>query len=254
MSSNRKALTENDNLILFSEVEGICPLCTKSLMYVKDGKQYKIFEGAHIYPLNPSQEEVELLKNEERLGDDVNDLKNFIALCRDCHKKFDQPRTISEYRNLLSIKKRILAKSEIRKKYINYQIENEIKIILSLLASEENWDLEPEVLEYDPKEVDRKANSTLQKLTKKKIKFDVSEYYVYIRDQFRLLDKLTEDTFETIASQVKAFYMVLKKEGQTQEDIYEHMAEWVSKKTENSSLEASRIVVSFFVQNCEVLS
>ena len=58
-------------------------------MYKKQGKQHKLFEGAHIYPLNPSDEEKELLKNEKKLHDDVNHLNNIIALCRDCHTMFD---------------------------------------------------------------------------------------------------------------------------------------------------------------------
>ncbi|HAF98260.1 MULTISPECIES: ABC-three component system protein [Paenibacillus] len=254
MQDNRKPLTENENLILFSEVEGICPLCAKSLIYSKGGRQYKIFEGAHIYPLNPSTHEISLLKDEEKLSEDVNDINNYIALCRDCHRKFDNPRTVAEYRKLLSIKKQFIARNENRKQYSNYQIEYEIKAILTTLASDIDWILEPETLNLDAIKVDEKANGTLSRLTKRKIKSDVAEYYLFIKEQFTELDKTNGDTFETIATQVKAFYMVLKKAGHTQEDIYQNLSEWLSKKTENSSLEACKIVISFFVQNCEVFS
>lgn len=254
MQDNRRTPTENENLILFSEVEGICPLCAKSLIYTKGGKQYKIFEGAHIYPLNPSAHEIAILKDEEKLSDDVNDINNFIALCRDCHKKFDNPRTVEEYRKLLSIKKKLIIKSENRKQFSSYQIEIEIKSILLKLANDDDWSLEPEELSLDAIKVDEKANKTLTRLTKRKIKSDVAEYYLFIKDQFAELDKTNADTFETIATQVKAFYMVLKKAGHTQEDIYQNLSEWLSKKTESSSIEACKIVISFFVQNCEVFS
>ncbi|MFU0789839.1 HNH endonuclease signature motif containing protein [Virgibacillus proomii] len=89
MKQKRKKLTSNESASLLAEVENMCPLCAKSLMYKKQGKQHKLFEGAHIYPLNPSDEEKELLKNEKKLHDDVNHLNNIIALCRDCHKMFD---------------------------------------------------------------------------------------------------------------------------------------------------------------------
>ncbi len=35
---DRKKLTPNENAILLAEVENMCPLCTKPLMYEKGGK------------------------------------------------------------------------------------------------------------------------------------------------------------------------------------------------------------------------
>lgn len=54
----------------------------------KNNKLYKDFEIAHIYPLNPTKDEIELLKDEIRLGN-VNDLTNLIALCPNCHNSYD---------------------------------------------------------------------------------------------------------------------------------------------------------------------
>ena len=81
MSNNRKKFTENDNLILYSEVEGMCPLCPNTLMYEKNDQNRKNYEIAHIYPLNPKADEIKLLKDQERLSTDPNDLKNQICLC-----------------------------------------------------------------------------------------------------------------------------------------------------------------------------
>ncbi|MFS8215359.1 ABC-three component system protein [Paenibacillus sp. S29] len=253
MQANRKSMNENDNMILFSEVEGMCPFCSKSLLYVKDGIRRKIFEAAHIYPLNPTKEESLLLKNVEKLSQNVNDLNNSIALCRDCHKKFDSPRTIEEYKKLLIIKKEIIRRNERRADYHSYQIEAEIKIILNKLVENEN-ELSPQILNLDALKVDEKANITLNRLTKRRIKSDVADYYFFVKEQFIMLDKECQYSFDTIASQVNTFYLKLKKNKHTQEEIYNHMAEWLSKKTENSSLEACKIIVSFFIQNCEVFS
>ena len=99
MGDNRRIFSDNEKMVLFNEVDGRCPICGKPLTNTKNGQIIKMFEVAHIYPANPRPEEVELLKDEERLSKDVNSLANVIAVCRICHKKFDTPRTIEEYRS-----------------------------------------------------------------------------------------------------------------------------------------------------------
>ncbi|EFV74819.1 hypothetical protein HMPREF1013_04845 [Bacillus sp. 2_A_57_CT2] len=249
----RRNLTTHENAILLSEVENMCPFCTKPLMYEKKGKNYKLWEGAHIYPLNPKKEEIELLKDEERLHDDVNNIRNFIALCGDCHKKFDNPRTIEEYRLLLSIKKNILSKSETRAKYADYQIEAEIKEVITMLVEEFNEGALKQ-LELQALKLDEKADETLTRITKMRIRNEITEYYYYIREQFALLDSQYPRSFNSIASQVSAFYNNLSRSEPSQEVIYGQLTEWLSKKTGNSSLGACGIIISFFVQNCEVFS
>lgn len=250
---DRRNLSPHENAILLAEVENMCPFCAKPLMYEKKGRNYKLWEGAHIYPLNPDAEEIELLKAEERLYEDVNNIRNFIALCGDCHKKFDNPRTVEEYRLLLSIKKNILSKSETRAKYVDYQIESEIKEVITMLVEEFNEaDLKP--LEMQALKLDEKANETLTRITKMRIRNEITEYYYYIKEQFVQLDSQYPRSFNAIASQVSAFYNSLSRIEPSQEIIYGQLTEWLSKKTGNSSLGACGIIISFFVQNCEVFS
>ncbi|MDA2043884.1 HNH endonuclease signature motif containing protein [Bacillus cereus group sp. Bc191] len=250
---DRRNLSPHENAILLAEVENMCPFCAKPLMYEKKGRNYKLWEGAHIYPLNPDAEEIELLKAEERLHEDVNNIRNFIALCGDCHKKFDNPRTVEEYRLLLSIKKNILSKSETRAKYVDYQIESEIKEVITMLVEEFNEaDLKP--LEMQALKLDEKANETLTRITKMRIRNEITEYYYYIKEQFVQLDSQYPRSFNAIASQVSAFYNSLSRIEPSQEIIYGQLTEWLSKKTGNSSLGACGIIISFFVQNCEVFS
>lgn len=199
---DRRKLTPHENAILLAEVDSMCPLDAKPLMYEKNGKNQKLWEGAHIYPLNPTEEEIELLKDEERLHEDVNNIRNFIALCGDCHKKFDNPRTIEEYRKLLSIKKNILSKSETRSKYADYQIEEEIKqVIKALVEGTDEASFVP--LNLDALELDNKANDTLSRITKNRIRNEITENYLYIRQQFAEVDSQYPKSFNAIASQDK---------------------------------------------------
>ena len=113
MSDVRKKYTENQYIILFNEVDGLCPICSIKLIYEKADKLNKRVNLAHIYPHSSTPEEKKLLENVERLSDDVDNIKNIIWLCPNCHEKFDKPRTLEGYNKILNIKKKILQKREI---------------------------------------------------------------------------------------------------------------------------------------------
>nr|WP_277399219.1 HNH endonuclease signature motif containing protein [Escherichia coli] len=86
---------------------------------VQNGKRkIKLYEVAHIYPFSPREEEKELLKDEQRLCDDVDSEDNLIALCRDCHKLFDNPRTIEGYRDNVRYQKAVETSSTNQKQPI----------------------------------------------------------------------------------------------------------------------------------------
>lgn len=253
-TTNREVFTENDKLILYSQVEGMCPLCPNALMYEKNSQNRKNFEIAHIYPLNPKKEELELLKDEEKLSSDPNDLKNLICLCVTCHTKFDKPRTIEEYRELVSIKKTLERQSKDKLLWADTKIENDIKEIIRILATEEIDLSKEDILKYDPKEIDRKVDDTITLLTKRMIHRNVQDYFQIVKSKFIELDKITPLTTETISSQVKTHFLLLCKEHKdvNQKIIFDALVSWLSKRTKQNSDEASEILISYFIQNCEV--
>lgn len=135
MQDNRRKFSDNEKQVLFDEVHGRCPICGKRLTHSKNGHIYRTFEVAHIYPANPKPEEEKLLAAEERLSDDVNSLKNVVAVCRICHKKFDTPRTIDEYRTWVRMKKKLLQENEIKDNYALFNIEDDIAVVMKTLNS-----------------------------------------------------------------------------------------------------------------------
>lgn len=251
MSNYRKNYTDNEKLILYSQVYGICPICTKPLYHEKAGNIYKNFEIAHIYPLNPTSEEEKILENEKRLNDDVNSLDNVIPLCPDCHVKFDKARTLEEYESLYKIKEMLIRKSKIMSVYSLFNLEDEIKIVLHRLKIQDG---ELAQLEYKALKVEEKANATLSPLLKKQIKNDITEYFKFIQNIFSQIDKETPDKFNTLAMQIKSFYYKCKQATQNQEEIYHIIADWLYNKTGKFSVRACEIIVSFFIQDCEVFS
>lgn len=252
LDSKRKKPTENMGLVLFDEVGGICPKCTKPLMRKSKGKMTKLYEVAHIYPNSPRAHELELLKDEERLSEDVDDESNLIALCRDCHKLFDNPRTIEGYRDMVCIKKELQRLSNLRKSWFDNSIDDEINKVIASLVLFSGDALEE--LSLDAITVDSKSDETLNALVKLKIKSNIRYFYNDIKSKFSELDKGEPFTSDTIYSQVKTYYLKLKKKNLDQTQIFSALIDWVKNVTDCESTEVSEIIVSFFVQNCEVYS
>lgn len=254
MSKNRKSFSDNDNLILYSEVEGMCPLCPNTLMYAKNDQNRKNYEIAHIYPLNPTKEEAELLKDQERLSSDPNDLNNLICLCVSCHTKFDNPRTVGEYQNLVSIKKKLLQQTSDKSLWGDTNIEKDIVEIINLLSTEEIKLGQEDILNYDPKEIDKKVDETITPLTKRKIHRNVQDYYNIVKSKFIEWDNIAPGTTETISSQVRTHYLLLCKEHDelNQKAVFDALVKWLAKRTNQQTDEAAQVLISYFVQNCEV--
>lgn len=253
MSDNRRNYSDNEKIMLYAEVNAECPICSKKLMNEKNGRYYKLFEIAHIYPANPTKNEIKILEGVEKLDSDVNSLKNALAVCPNCHTEFDKPRTVKEYNNWLSIKKNLIAKNKIRDSYSLYTIESDISKVLSSLGEWDDIDpLTP--LCYKSLKVDDKVNKTIPYITKKKIKDDVVDYFYFIQSIFSEMAIEVAHKFDRIASQVKNYYWYCLEITQDQNQIFELMVNWLNEKTSFYSKRACEIVISFFVQNCEVFT
>jgi hypothetical protein len=254
MSEKRISFNENDKLILYQEVDGICPLCPKPLMYFKNGKSEKRYEVAHIYPLNPTKNEIELLKDEEKLSNDPNDITNLICLCVECHTIYDKPKTVEEYRKLVVKKRALLTKKSAKDLWNETKVEIEILALIEHLSSD---DLEidgQDILKYDPKTIDDKTSQSLPYLSRRKIHRDVQDFYYFIKEKFIEIDKSQPLTSEIISNQVRTHYLLLTKKfgAAQQKEVLDGMVSWLAKRTNQDSYEASEIVISYFIQNCEV--
>lgn len=250
MMNKRKQWNENDKIFLFNEVDGFCPLCTKSLMYIKNNKLEKNINIAHIFPHSPTSDELIILHEVEKINKDSEHINNVICLCPECHLKFDKPRTLEEYNKLLEIKKSLIKNWEIKDKYDSYKIEEDIKKILMILSDDKNENYVDE-LEYNPKTIDNKTNKTIKNLTKRKIKYHVSEFFHIIKHEFKNIDTVKPNKATKIATQIKSFYYESLEIENNQEFIYNSLVEWLDKKTAINK-EASSIIISYFIQNCEV--
>nr|WP_302657923.1 HNH endonuclease [uncultured Dysosmobacter sp.] len=105
---DRKSPTAVDQQLYLKEVSFVCPLCGKILRHRKQKKANKLYEIAHIFPNNPTEEQYEQLSGLPRLGDNSESFENKIALCKDCHDQQDYHTTQADYLKLLDIKQHFL--------------------------------------------------------------------------------------------------------------------------------------------------
>jgi 5-methylcytosine-specific restriction endonuclease McrA len=252
MSNPRRNYNRTERSILYCQVNGICPICGEPLTYTKRDKVYEKYEIAHIFPLNPTFEESELLANEPRLGEN-NALDNLIPLCPNCHTKFDHPRTIEEYQKLYNIKREIIEKENIKNTYSSYTVSEEIDSIIKSLANTSN-DNSKIKLEYAALKIDQKLSAQFDRFLKRHIIDDVSAYYPYIKSLFAEIERNNPGKYDLIASNIKSFYLDIKLKTMDQEAIFNKIAEWLQIKTQQNSIESCKVIVSFFIQSCEVFS
>lgn len=252
MTNTRRDYNNAEIAALLSQVSSRCPLCDGPLFYRKKQRQYKGYELAHIYPLNPRPEEIVELANSPRLCDDDNDPDNIIPLCTDCHGKFDKPRTSDEYLDLYQIKFDALQQDRQRSLASQYPLELQIAAVVAHLhgaAVEEAGDV---ALAFTPKAVDDKLDATMPPPTKRKVRNAVEDYFRHVQAAFLELERSDPGCSELIFVQVKSFYVMQKRQSLPQSQVFANLVDWIRARAKAQTLESAEAVASFFIQNCEV--
>ena len=84
-----------------------------------------------------------------------------------------------------------------------------------------------------------------------KVRNYVVQYFGFVQREFAKLQDKDRIPFEMIAVQVRHYFFQVERLLITKEQIFDQMVKWVMEKT-GGNRSASEIVVSFFVQDCEV--
>lgn len=244
----RKQVTPNQDAFFLSEVSNFCPLCNEPMQYVKGKSRYKNYEIAHIYPCNPTPIEEILLKDCPRLGIDTEDEENKIAICIKCHNQFDNPRTVEEYMKLYNLKRNLISSRTVRTMFNELPVQEEIiQIITSLiyLSGSEGTELSLDSIEV--------KNKISEPLLCQKITNYVAEYYTFIDNGFRNLN-IGDAKYREILCTFKLAYLKISAKSTSQEEIFNNLVNWLSTKSGISSRIPNEIVISYFVQHCEVFN
>ncbi|OPY74542.1 MAG: hypothetical protein A4E65_03817 [Syntrophorhabdus sp. PtaU1.Bin153] len=252
MATNRRKQSPAEELALTTQVSGKCPLCGNLLFRVKGSITQKAYQIAHIYPLNPTPGEIDVLRNETRMHEDVNHPDNLIPLCHLCHDRFDKPRTVEEYRDLCEKKKEFIRRDKQKEIQVAYHLEDDIQKVIAALYANTDLHENSDELQYDPKRLTDKFDGSMPLPTQQKVRHNVVDYYTFIKTRFLEIDRDNPNSSDLIYSQVRTFYLQQKMLGLTQPQVFSNIVQWFLAKTKPETIEAAEIVASFFIQNCEV--
>ena len=238
----------NEWSLYLEEVNSLCPICGRKFLYKSTASLMKGAEIAHIFPNSPTASEKTILKDVEVDGDDSEAFENKIALCKNCHDEYDAKKTVESYNQMLELKRHLHSELKAKKMLSEENIEDELTAVVKALSTAKQEDLNGiGSLNYSSLKVSQKVE--IVHLCKR-IEGDVTAYYPFCKQKFKEVDT-TDSSFNIVCLSVKKGYLKLKKDGLDKETIFEQMTNWFVSKT-HASYNACAIMVSFFVQNCDI--
>lgn len=257
LSRGKNILPEEINqedFSLLKEVGYKCPMCEQKLWRKGRGKNAERIYKYRIVKIYPEDLEPELTIEFDAIQMPPRSLtteSNLIAMCRDCADAYIEEPNVEDYTELVERKKTTSRLQKARDAADGSSLEKEIADIIKAIAGiDRTTELKPFT---DALTLPEKIHDNF--LLENTIQENVVKYYSFIEKQFSILDGGSLGShFRIIASEITACYEKLEAAGLNQEEICAELATWILNKTPfgEAHQTAGNIVVSFFVQNCEV--
>jgi hypothetical protein len=232
---------------LLAEVNYECPLTHEKLVEEVKGIPKKKYEITQIFPDDLPSELAATFNTVYPRPKNLDEPENLIALSQEASENYLMSPMVDEYKKLYEIKQ-VTSKQYKAINAINrIELEAEIRAAIEGLISINPSDVLPQ-LEYAALRIDQKISDAL---LMNDVRNHVLQYYRYIETIF---SEMT-DVFDDIAGEVKLSSQKLEKAGLSQEDVIYNLTEWIHNKAfagDTKGKMACRIVVCFFIQNCEV--
>lgn len=239
--------------LLLIEADNKCPLCGKPLnRKSKKNGCLAVYSVTQILPENIDIERYVRFSKQQKIDGDYNSYENLIALCSECSAEYLSDPTDDEFAHLVKIKKALQRNHKLQQDLADINLEEEIQHIVNGLVSINDTgklvDLRMDALKISQK-IERKNTLLIDSVT-----HDVIRYYSYIEELFADIDEQKTGTFTLIASEIRQAYLRISTQGASQDETFKLIEGWLSHRLdpEQKHSMAVRIVVSFFVQNCEV--
>ncbi len=241
-------IVEYQDAPLLAEANYECPLCHKKLVDTIKGQAVKKYKIVHIFPDGLDEETAAEFTAVYPAPTKPDASGNLIALDEDCAERYLLSPTVEEYDKLHEIKIQLTRNYAAKLAVNGVQLEDDIRTVLDALGTIKNAS-ELVKLEYEALRIDEKFDAK-NFILKNETQMQVVTYYRYIEKVF----SNSNADFDMIASEIKVSSMKLEKAGLSQSDVISQLSEWIRNKAGlgTDSRLACNIVVSFFIQNCEV--
>ncbi len=241
-----------DDVELLQQVNQECPLCHTPLIASSRGKTIYRYAVSHIFPeIFPADNESEFTEIHKK-PTNISDVSNKICLCDNCAMEYLLTPSIETYDKLYRIKWSSLHHSGLRKASDKVRLDEKITQILSNIKETDIDSIDFSAFRMKPLKIKQKIAPT-NKTLMKAIKDDNDAYYFFIKEYLSQQDTI-RGSFKKIALEVQLCFTELAEKTTDQDEIYNALIQWILDTQHLSDYyrTAAHIVISFFVQNCEV--
>lgn len=242
----------NDTDIFYIEEANYkCPLSGTKLYKRVKGEMVRKYRIVQIYPDDLIREQAAEFNKIKSAPTNFDSGENLIALCPDCAEAYLQNPTLEEYVKLLQKKKEIVRIHNGRIAASGTQLEKEIEdIVRAIIGINKTTQLKPFTQAVKVKEKIQPEFFALQQ----EMEDRVVKYYPFIEEKFSALDGINGASFNVIRSEVNSVYEKYEAAGMNQEEICDELSDWLldSFGFGSSHKTAGNIVVSFFIQLCDI--
>lgn len=219
---------------LLNETNGYCafPGCGKKLSVVANGKI------AHAY-------EIVLIDKSK-----ASTIDNLLAVCPQCQATYTLDENNKKLMKELKGIKSVLSDHQQSVDMLeNLNLDKGITNVIKKAAKLGEKDLKDASL--DPKEIKQKLSPTEDAALYYTVNGYVTVYFRKIKEIMTNLDKRGEIDYEEVQNQIHAIYLRLKKKKKSRIEIFNEIADKIHRVTLQDDIYC-KIVVSYFVQSCEV--
>ena len=218
---------------LLQEASGYCP-------FPGCGKQLHVYVGAKVSPL------FSVSKVDKAKGDEID---NLIALCPRCYSTYLMDDNKKLCKELKAAKNTLAVHHRSVQLLDDMALEKGIIGVIGKIKDLKQQDIIGASL--DPKEIKQKLDPNADMAIYGVVNYYVSTYFLKVKEIMINLDKRGVIDYEDIQDQMKAIYRKLKKANKSRIEIFYEIVEKIHKVSLQEDIYC-QIVVSYFIQSCEV--
>ena len=220
---------------------GLLDDCKYTCSMSQCGKHLQTFDSQ-----NHSVSKYEIIRIDENKGSHYD---NLIAVCHDCFHQYSLSHKKQDVTKLKATKK-LQSDSRINRLTLDeIAINKGIDLVIENLAKAKPSALNE--LTYAPVAISQKIDEEKSYFLVDDIKHNVAKYFLYIENTMRNLAKKNMYSDELIRAQIKESYNQLSTKKLTPDQIFTELAKRIQRITKQD-IRFCYIVVSYFVQSCEV--
>ena len=218
---------------LINEANHVCPFpgCGRSLVVTNAGKATNLYN-------------VGLIDKKK-----APTVENLLALCPHCYATYSIDDNTKVCKELNGVKKILIAHQQSIHLLDDLPLEKGIVGVISKVKTLKEKDLADASL--DPKEIKQKLKPADNMALYITVNTYVTTYYVKLREIMMNADKRGDIDYDEVQDQMHAIYKRLKKAKKTKVEIFNEIAQKIHKVSLQEDI-FCQIVVSYFIQSCEV--